>query len=197
MWESRLQKRGGDPLLKPTILRTSQLAGGLTLFFFQFLLQSGVFFIVPLFLSVVLEMDALQTGLRLLPLSIALLVAAAGIPRFWPRASPRRFVRIGILMLLAGILVLMAGVDLDAPASVVAIPMLLVGLGIGSLASQLGAVTVSSVPDSESGEVGGLQNTASNLGPRWGPPSPVRCSSRLSRRRSCPASSKIRRCRTR
>lgn len=164
MWESRLQKRGGDPLLKPTILRNSQLAGGLTLFFFQFLLQSGVFFIVPLFLSVVLEMDALQTGLRLLPLSIALLVAAAGIPRFWPRASPRRFVRIGILMLLAGILVLMAGVDLDAPASVVAIPMLLVGLGIGSLASQLGAVTVSSVPDSESGEVGGLQNTASNLG---------------------------------
>ncbi len=164
MWESRLEKRGRDPLLKPTMLRNSQLTGGLTLFFFQFLLQSGVFFIVPLFLSVVLELDALQTGLRLLPLSIALLVAAAGIPRVWPRASPRRFVRIGLLFLLAGILVLMAGVDLDAPASVVAIPMLLVGLGIGSLASQLGAVTVSSVPDSQSGEVGGLQNTASNLG---------------------------------
>ena len=38
------------------------------------------------------------------------------------------------------------------------------GLGIGSLASQLGAVTVSSVPDSQSGEVGGIQNTVTNLG---------------------------------
>jgi hypothetical protein len=43
-------------------------------------------------------------------------------------------------------------------------PLLLVGLGIGALASQLGAVTVSAVPDEQSPEVGGLQNTATNLG---------------------------------
>src|SRR5215510_13528095 len=43
-------------------------------------------------------------------------------------------------------------------------PMLLAGLGIGALASQLGSVTVSSVPDEQSSEVGGLQNTFSNLG---------------------------------
>ena len=42
--------------------------------------------------------------------------------------------------------------------------MLLAGLGIGALASQLGAVTVSALPDEQSGEVGGLQNTFSNLG---------------------------------
>jgi len=43
-------------------------------------------------------------------------------------------------------------------------PMLLAGLGAGSLASQLGSVTVSSVPDERSDEVGGLQNTIMNLG---------------------------------
>ena len=42
--------------------------------------------------------------------------------------------------------------------------MLLAGLGIGALASQLGSVTVSAVPDEQSGEVGGLQNTVTNLG---------------------------------
>jgi hypothetical protein len=42
--------------------------------------------------------------------------------------------------------------------------MLLAGLGVGALASQLGAVTVSSVPDTQSGEVGGVQNTVTNLG---------------------------------
>jgi hypothetical protein len=46
--------------------------------------------------------------------------------------------------------------------------MLLIGLGIGSLASQLGAVTVSAVPTKESGEVGGLQNTGTNLGASLG-----------------------------
>ena len=35
---------------------------------------------------------------------------------------------------------------------------------MGALASQLGSVTVSSVPDEQSGEVGGLQNTVTNLG---------------------------------
>src|SRR5213079_897458 len=47
---------------------------------------------------------------------------------------------------------------------VVFVPMLLVGLGIGALASQLGAVTVSAVPDDQAPEVGGVQNTATNLG---------------------------------
>src|SRR3974390_1573931 len=43
-------------------------------------------------------------------------------------------------------------------------PMLLAGLGVGALASQLGSVTVSAVPDEQSGEVGGIQNTVTNLG---------------------------------
>ena len=42
--------------------------------------------------------------------------------------------------------------------------MLLAGLGVGALASQLGGVTVSSVPDEQSGGVGGIQNTVTNLG---------------------------------
>ena len=46
----------------------------------------------------------------------------------------------------------------------IAAVILTVGLGIGALASQLGAVTVSAVPDEQSSEVGGLQNTVTNLG---------------------------------
>ena len=51
---------------------------------------------------------------------------------------------------------------------IVFVPMLLIGLGIGALASQLGAVTVSAVPDDESPEVGGVQNTMTNLGASLG-----------------------------
>jgi MFS family permease len=167
-WEYRVAQRGGEPLVQPGMLRNPQLAAGLTMFGFQFLLQAGIFFVVPLFLSVVLELSAIETGLRILPLSVSLLVAATGIPKFRPDASPRRVVRAGMLLILAGIVVLLGGVKVDANAAVVAVPMLLVGLGIGALASQLGSVTVSSVPTEQSGEVGGLQNTATNLGASLG-----------------------------
>ncbi|MEU2253667.1 MFS transporter [Nocardia xishanensis] len=166
--QTYLVERGRDALVDPGLLANRQLAGGLSMFFAQFAVQAGVFFSVPLFLSVVLELSALETGVRILPLSIALVLAAAGIPRFWPRANPRRVVRLGLLTMIVGVLILTAGMDPGANAGVVSIPMLLMGLGLGALASQLGAVTVSAVPDSESAEVGGLQNTASTLGASLG-----------------------------
>ena len=169
-WESRLEAAGGslEPLLRPSLLANQQLSGGLSMFFAQFMVQAGVFFAVPLFLSIVLGLDALHTGIRLVPLSIALLVSAIGIPKLWPRASPRRVVRIGLLAMIVGIAFLVAGMDPGADAGVTTIPMLLMGIGLGALASQLGAVTVSAVSDEDAAEVGGLQNTATNLGASLG-----------------------------
>ncbi len=167
-WEARREARGEEPLVRPAMLQNRQLTGGLTMFFFQYLVQAGFFFVVPLFLSICLGLSALETGARLLPLSLTLLAGAIGIPRFFPHASPRLVVRGGLLALLAGTVVLLAGLDADAGPEVVFVPMLLIGLGIGALASQLGAVTVSAVPDEESPEVGGVQNTMTNLGASLG-----------------------------
>ncbi|MGW0032722.1 MFS transporter [Streptomyces sp. NPDC003314] len=163
-WEARLVERREEPLLDPAMLRNKQLNGGLTMFFFQYLVQMGVFFVVPLYLSVALGLSALATGARLLPLSATLLAAAVLIPRFLPDVSPRRVVRLGILALLTGAVTLMAALDADAGAEVVTVPMLLIGLGMGALASQLGSVTVSALPERQSAEVGGVQNAVTNLG---------------------------------
>jgi MFS family permease len=163
-WENRLLDRGREPLVDPSILLNKTLRGGLSAFFFQYLVQAGLFFAVPLFLSVSLGLSAIATGVRLLPLSITLLVAAVGIPKLAPNASPRRVVRFGFLSLFAGVTVMVGALDAGAGAEIVTWPMLLAGLGIGALASQLGSVTVSSVPDEQSGAVGGLQNTVTNLG---------------------------------
>jgi len=163
-WEKRRIARNAEPLVDPELLHNRRLTGGLTSFFFQYLLQAGLFFTVPLFLSVALGLSAIATGVRLLPLSITLLLAAVGIPRLFPQASPRRVVRLGFLALFAGIVVMVGALDAGAGAEIVTWPMLLAGLGVGALASQLGSVTVSAVPDSQTGEVGGLQNTVTNLG---------------------------------
>jgi MFS family permease len=163
-WENHRITRGAEPLVDPAILRNLTLRGGLTSFFFQYLLQGGLFFAVPLFLSVALGLSAIATGVRLLPLSVTLLLAAAGIPKAFPNASPRRVVQLGFVALFAGLVVMIALLDAGAGPEIVTWPMLLAGLGVGALASQLGSVTVSSVPDEQSGEVGGLQNTLTNLG---------------------------------
>jgi EmrB/QacA subfamily drug resistance transporter len=167
-WEARRQDRGEEPLVRPGLLRNRQLSGGLIMFFFQYLVQAGLFFVVPLYLSVCLGLSALATGARLLPLSITLLIAAIGIPRLLPNVSPRLVVRSGLLALFAGTIVLLAGLGPDSGPEIVFVPMLLIGLGIGALASQLGAVTVSAVPDEQSPEVGGVQNTMTNLGASMG-----------------------------
>ena len=163
-WENHRLARGHAALVDPAMLRNSTLRGGLTAFFFQYFLQSGLFFAVPLFLSVALGLSAIATGVRLLPLSLTLLLAAAGVPRVFPHASPRRVVQIGFVCLFAAIVVMVAALDSGAGPEITTWPMLLAGLGIGALASQLGSVTVSSVPDEQSGEVGGVQNTLTNLG---------------------------------
>jgi Na+/melibiose symporter-like transporter len=167
-WEARRASRGEAVLVRPGFLRNKQLSGGLVMFFFQYLVQAGLFFVVPLYLSVCLGLSALATGARLLPLSVTLLAAAIGIPRLFPNVSPRLVVRSGLLALLAGTLVLLGALDPESGPEVVFVPMLLIGLGIGALASQLGSVTVSAVPDEDSPEVGGVQNTMTNLGASMG-----------------------------
>jgi len=163
-WESSRIQKGLSALLNPQLLKNRVLNSGLVAFFFQFLIQAGMFFVIPLFLSVALGLSAVATGVRLLPLSATLLLSAIGIPKFLPHASPRRIVECGYLALFASLVIMVAALDAGAGPEIVTWPMLLAGLGVGALASQLGSITVSSVPTHEAGEVGGLQNTLTNLG---------------------------------
>ena len=111
---SSTARAGREPLINPALLRQPLLRGGLIAFLFQYLLQAGLFFVVPLFLSVALGLSAIATGVRLLPLSITLLLAAVGVPKLFPNASPRRVVRVGFLALFAGIVVMIALLDIGA-----------------------------------------------------------------------------------
>jgi MFS family permease len=164
----RLDVAGGEPLVTPSLFANRQMTGGLVMFFFQFVVMMGLFYVIPLYLSVALVLSAIETGLKIMPLSATMLLAAAGIPRFFPSVSPQRVVEISLVAAVFGIVVLFSAMDVGASASIVTVPLLLIGLAMGGLASQLGAVTVSAVPEDESPEVGGLQNTATQFGASLG-----------------------------
>jgi MFS family permease len=163
-WEKRMVTRGREPLVDPVLWQVVHLRVGLLAFFFQFLLLLGLFFLMSLYLTVALGLSAIATGVRLMPMSVMLLAAAVGIPKLLPHASPRRVARVGFLSVALGLIMLVALLDVGSGPEIVTWPLALAGFGAGALASQLGAVTVGAVADERSGEVGGLQNTATNLG---------------------------------
>jgi MFS family permease len=163
-WESLRIGRGEGALLNPKLLRNVQMRSGVLSFLFMFLVQAGTFFVVPLFLSVALGLSAIETGVRLLPMSLTLLLFAVGVPKLAPDANPRRVVNAGFLLMFAGLVLLVSLLDIGAGPEIITGPLLLIGSGLGAMASQLGSVTVSAVPDEQSGEVGGVQNTGTQLG---------------------------------
>ena len=163
-WETLRIGRGEGALINPELLRNVQMRSGVSSFLFMFLVQAGTFFVVPLFLSVALGLSAVETGVRLLPMSLTLLLFAVGVPRLKPDANPRRVVNAGFLLIFSGLVLLVSLLDVGAGPEVITGPLLLIGSGLGAMASQLGSVTVSAVPDEQSGEVGGVQNTGTQLG---------------------------------
>ena len=164
-WESRRIERGEGALLDPKLLRNLQLRSGVLSFLFMFLVQAGTFFVVPLFLSVALGLSAIETGVRLLPLSLTLLLFAVGVPKLLPERQPAagRQRRVPADLRRARAARRPARHRRRARRSS---PGRCCSSGPGSARwpRSSGSVTVSAVPDEQSGEVGGLQNTGTQLG---------------------------------
>ena len=166
----RREAGGHDPLVSPELFANRQMTGGLLMFFFQFLVMMGLFFAIPLYLSVALGLSAIDTGLKLLPLSVTMLVGAAGVPRFFPTASPSRVVNISLVVVFVGIVWLLTAMDAQATAAILFGPLLLIGFGMGGLASQLGGVTVSAVPTARARRSAACRTPPPSSAPRSGRP---------------------------
>lgn len=167
-WEERRAKRGADQLLDTAMLRITQLRAGLSTLVGQQLVLMGTFFVIPVYLQVVLGLDAFETGKRLLPLSVAMLVFALLGPRLAARRSPRTVAQLGLVAVSIGACVMLATLDVMLNDTGFKVALALIGAGAGLLASQLGNVIMSSVEPTQTSEAGGLQGTAQNLGSSLG-----------------------------
>jgi MFS family permease len=167
-WEQREVRLGREPLLRPDLLRVSQLQSGLSMFVSSYLIMAGTFFVLPLYLQLVLGKDAFETGVAIMPISIAMILAAVAGGRLADRISPRRIVEVGLAVLFLGLIGLFASISPQLTSPVFSISLAGFGAGIGLVVSQLGNVTMSAVDESRSNEVGGLQGAAQSLGSSLG-----------------------------
>lgn len=167
-WERRVEERGGEPLLHFKLLSIPTLRGGTSMLLAQNLTLMGIFFTVPLFLQVVQGLDALETGIRMLPASAGLFFAALAGSALSRRFAAKTLVRCGLAVVLLSTVMLLGTIEpqLDNGSFLAAMGVL--GVGMGLIVSQLGNVVQSAVGDRERSEAGGLQNTAQQLGSSLG-----------------------------
>jgi EmrB/QacA subfamily drug resistance transporter len=167
-WERRREERGEEPLVHLRLLDIRSLRGGVSMLLAQNLILMGIFFTIPLYLQIVQGLDALETGVQMLPASAGLFFAAIVGSALAKRFAPRVLVRVGLLVVLLAIVMLLETIEpeLDSGAFFAATGVL--GIGMGLIVSQLGNVVQSAVSDDDRSEAGGLQNTAQQLGSSLG-----------------------------
>jgi EmrB/QacA subfamily drug resistance transporter len=168
LWEEHRERTGRDTLLDRSLLRLPRLRAGLTTLLMQQLLLLGTFFVMPVYLQVVLGLDAFETGKRLFPMSVTMFLAAMAGPRLAAGIAPKRVAQAGLVAIVVASVLLLGTVGTELDETEFAIALSIFGVGAGLLLSQLSNVIMSSVDPHQINEAGGLQGTAQNLGASLG-----------------------------
>jgi EmrB/QacA subfamily drug resistance transporter len=166
-WQRHREATNQDPLVHLSLARIPPVRSGLIGLFSQNLILMGIFFVVPLYLQLVLGLNALETGIKMLPVSITMFVTSAIGSRLSNRFTVRTIVRSGLCVTIAGALILLSTIK-PTLFDAFGIGMGVLGVGMGLMVSQLGNVVQSSVEESGRSEAGGLQYTGQQLGSSLG-----------------------------
>lgn len=166
--QRRLEATGQTPLLRVSLLQNKVLRGGLGVLSAQYLTVAGMTFMLPIYLQLMLGFDALATGTHILPLSVTIVIFSMAGSRLVGRYSPKAIVRVGQSALVGGALVLLGAINPELKGFLFTSGLLLVGTGLGLLASQIGNIIMSSAPARFTSELGGLQGTFQNVGATLG-----------------------------
>lgn len=163
-----LMEKGKSPLLDVSMLKIHHMQAGLSNITIQYLLTAGLFFVLPVYLQMVLGLDALETGMKIVPLSVSLIIFSLAVAKLATKYTAKKIIVYGKILIIVGMFALLYSVTPELKDGMFTIGMFLVGAGIGFMASQIGNVILSSVREEQSSEAGGLQGTFQNLGASLG-----------------------------
>jgi len=167
-WERRMMRRGQTPLVSLALFSNTQFITGASITGVLSLAQTGLLFSVPIFFQAVRGFDPLQTGIAMLPMSLAILVAAPLSSYLSKFISPKKLIQAGLLLDAAGFLLLRQEFQPGASAWALVPGFLVFGAGLGLMISQSNNVTLSAVSVQEAGEASGVNNTLRQVGSTFG-----------------------------
>ena len=158
LWEWRLEARGGTPLVSIHLFQNREFVAGASVVGVMMLAQNGAIFCLPVYLQSVRHLDALHTGLTLLPMSLMLLIVSPLAAKFSKRIPAKRLVQAGLIVNTIAIVILHFTLNWLVPI------LALYGIGLGLVLSQINNLTLSAVPVDDAGEASGVTNTFRQIG---------------------------------
>lgn len=168
LWENKVEKNGKTPLVSLDLFKNRVFTAGVLTTAIVSLGQVGLVFALPVFLQSVLKLDAFQTGLALLPLSLALLIMAPVSGFLSHRVSPKYLVLTGLVLDIIAMFIIRNSLSVWATTGDLILGLALYGSGMGLVMAQISNLTYSSVPVYQAGEASGVNNTLRQVGSTLG-----------------------------
>ena len=168
VWLVRRKRAAKPTLLDPALFELDLFRLGISSQMLQNIALGGAMIALPIFLQMVLEYNALQTGLTLAPLSLTMFATALLAGKRAGKRRPAGLIRAGSGLLLVGMVLLVPIVPRAHSGWALVIPLIIAGAGLGLLVSQLNNYTLSPISDERVSEAAGVNSAAGSFGLSFG-----------------------------
>ncbi|HVX93017.1 MAG TPA: MFS transporter, partial [Candidatus Dojkabacteria bacterium] len=168
LWENYVEKKGETPLVSLKLFPNKAFTSGVITTAIMSLGQTGLIFAVPIFLQAVRHLNSFDTGVALLPMSLALLVFAPLSAVLVKKISAKNLVIIGLIITGIASVVLYYSLNVDTTAMTLIPGLFIYGAGMGLVMSQINNITLSAVDVYQAGEASGVNTTMRQVGATLG-----------------------------
>jgi hypothetical protein len=167
-WLLRRKRQDKPTLLDPDLLGFPHFRIGISQQMLQQITLGGVMIVLPIFLQMTLEYNAMQAGLSLAPLSLSMFAVAVLAGRKAGGRSSSSIVLAGFALTTAGIALLIPLVPRADFGWWLIGPLLVAGSGLGLLVSQLNNYTLAPIEEERVSEAAGVNSAAGSFGLSFG-----------------------------
>jgi MFS family permease len=167
-WLRRRKAAGKPTLLDPDLFKAELFSLGVTGQMLQNIVLGGAMIALPIFLQMVLEYDALETGLTIAPLSLTMFAVALLAGRRAGDRRPADIIGLGFGLVTVGMVLLLPIVPRAGSGLALTGPLMLAGAGLGLLVSQLNNYTLSPITEERVSEAAGVNSAAGSFGLSFG-----------------------------
>jgi MFS family permease len=163
-WLVRRKRAGKLTLIDPDLFRSQMFRLGISGQTMQQLALGGLMISLPIFLQMVLEYNALQSGLSIAPLSLSMFVIALMAGRRKAKRRASGIIRIGFVLLSVGVASLLPIVPRADSGLWLTVPLIIAGCGLGLLVSQLNNYTLAPISEERISEAAGVNSAGGSFG---------------------------------
>ncbi len=167
-WEKRRIKEEKGVLVDVNIVPERSFFAGNVVAIGQKVVTAGFIFIFPLFYEMVTGASPYETGIAMMPMSLAIFVFSILGARLASWFEPKYVLLGGIALTGAGLAALRDIFALTTSAQDILAGSLLFGIGLGIVLSQVTNLTLSSIRSERQTDASGIYNTARQLGSSLG-----------------------------